>query len=107
MLPGSPCVYYGTEIGMEGERDNDCCRRPMIWNEEKQDKDLYKYIQFLMDFRKQNINFINECSIEFFISEEGNGKWLFRHENKFIALKYINKAIEMDTNLLKKGTNDV
>lgn len=29
-FPGSPAVYYGDELGMEGENDPDC-RRPMAW----------------------------------------------------------------------------
>ena len=29
-LPGSPCIYYGTEIAMEGGHDPDC-RRTMPW----------------------------------------------------------------------------
>jgi glycosidase len=99
LLPGSPCIYYGTEIGMEGGQDPDC-RRPMIWNEEKQDKDLYKYIQYLIDFRKKNIDFIHKCSLEFTNAEDGNGKWVFRHEDKFITLTYTDKIIKMDNNLL-------
>lgn len=31
-LPGSPCIYYGTEIAMEGGFDPDC-RRCMPWEE--------------------------------------------------------------------------
>lgn len=31
-MPGSPCIYYGTEIAMEGEHDPDC-RRCMPWEE--------------------------------------------------------------------------
>ena len=31
-LPGSPCVYYGTELALEGGRDPDC-RRCMPWDE--------------------------------------------------------------------------
>ena len=30
-MPGSACIYYGTEIAMEGGDDPDC-RRPMPWN---------------------------------------------------------------------------
>jgi glycosidase len=29
-MPGTPSLYYGTEIGMEGDHDPDC-RRPMAW----------------------------------------------------------------------------
>ena len=31
-LPGSPCIYYGTEIAMEGGFDPDC-RRCMPWDQ--------------------------------------------------------------------------
>lgn len=31
-MPGSPCIYYGTEIAMEGSYDPDC-RRCMPWKE--------------------------------------------------------------------------
>ena len=30
-MPGSACIYYGTEIALEGGDDPDC-RRPMPWN---------------------------------------------------------------------------
>ena len=30
-MPGSPCIYYGTEIGMDGGGDPDC-RRCMPWD---------------------------------------------------------------------------
>lgn len=29
-MPGSPCIYYGTEVALEGEHDPDC-RRCMPW----------------------------------------------------------------------------
>ena len=32
ILPGSPCIYYGTEIAMEGSFDPDC-RRCMPWDD--------------------------------------------------------------------------
>jgi len=33
-MPGSPCIFYGTEIAMEGKHDPDC-RRCMPWEEIK------------------------------------------------------------------------
>jgi glycosidase len=84
---------------MEGGQDPDC-RRPMIWNENRQDKDLLKFMQYLIGFRKRNIDFINKCSMEFSVSETQNDKWTFRHENNFINLHYINKKLEIETNLV-------
>ena len=28
-LPGAPCIYYGTEVGMTGGPDPDCRRLPV------------------------------------------------------------------------------
>ena len=38
-FPGAPCVYYGDEIGMEGQDDPDC-RRAFPWDEARWDHDL-------------------------------------------------------------------
>jgi glycosidase len=64
LLPGSPCVYYGTEVGMEGAGDPDC-RRPMIWNGEKQDPELRRFFQNLIAFRKKYFTIIDKCVIEY------------------------------------------
>ncbi len=49
-LPGAPAIYYGDEIGMEGGGDPDC-RRPMIWDENRWDKELLSYIRNLIKAR--------------------------------------------------------
>ena len=36
-LPGSPCIYYGTEIAMEGGHDPDC-RKTMPWRDIEEGK---------------------------------------------------------------------
>lgn len=53
-MPGSPCIYYGTEIAMEGGYDPDC-RRCMPWKDldsfENQEK--IKTMKQLISMRKQ------------------------------------------------------
>lgn len=50
MFVGSPVVYYGDEIGMEGENDPDC-RRCMIWESNFQDSDLKHWYEKLIRIR--------------------------------------------------------
>lgn len=53
-MPGSPCIYYGTEIAMEGGFDPDC-RRCMPWEEISSDENQtrIKAVQSLIRMRKQ------------------------------------------------------
>ncbi|WP_410512101.1 alpha-glycosidase [Paenibacillus sp. BR2-3] len=47
---GTPCIYYGDEIGMDGGPDPDC-RKCMEWDEEKQDRGLFDFYRRLIDIR--------------------------------------------------------
>lgn len=51
LLPGMPFIYYGDEVGLTGGRDPDC-RRGMLWDQEKQDRDLLRYYRRLIQIRK-------------------------------------------------------
>lgn len=54
---GTPCIYYGTEVGLFGEHDPDC-RRVMPWNIEDQNIDLFEFVKRLIAIRKQYQPFI-------------------------------------------------
>ncbi|MFD1039756.1 alpha-glycosidase [Virgibacillus byunsanensis] len=53
---GTPCVYYGDEIGMTGG-DDPGCRKCMIWDKSKQDLQLKSFIKKLIHFRKTEAAF--------------------------------------------------
>ncbi|SDK47821.1 alpha-glycosidase [Sediminibacillus albus] len=63
---GTPCLYYGDEIGMAGGQDPGC-RACMVWDEEQQDHELFAFVQLLIQLRKDEPLFGN------------NGKFRFIH----------------------------
>lgn len=56
---GAPCIYYGDEIGMEGDKDPDCRRcYPWDWEQRAKESDqrseLLAYYKRLISVRKDN-----------------------------------------------------
>ena len=68
---GSPCIYYGDEIGLEGEQDPGC-RRCMPWDEAKEDRNLFRYIQKLIQLRKDHPVLANAGSYRFNLVDDAN-----------------------------------
>lgn len=50
VLPGTPCIYYGDETGMQGGADPDC-RRPMVWDPQRQNAQLLDFYRRLVSLR--------------------------------------------------------
>ena len=48
---GSPCIYYGTEVGMAGGNDP-ACRACMVWDKEEQDQKMLAFMKALIKLRK-------------------------------------------------------
>ncbi|WP_026695022.1 glycoside hydrolase family 13 protein [Peribacillus kribbensis] len=69
---GTPCLYYGDEIGLTGGQDPGC-RKCMEWDEDKQDRNLFSFISRLIALRKTNPAFGNQGEFEFLeASDETN-----------------------------------
>lgn len=62
--PGAPCVYYGTEVGLDGGFDPGC-RKCMIWDEEKQDHEMFAFMQKLIKLRKDYADIWSKGKVEY------------------------------------------
>jgi len=60
---GSPCIYYGTEIAMEGGQDPDC-RRLMQFDPDPVNHELYRFIKTFLHLRKTYTVLANEGTWE-------------------------------------------
>jgi cyclomaltodextrinase len=47
---GTPCIYYGDEVGLDGGQDPGC-RKCMEWDEAKQDQDLLSFFAAVVKLR--------------------------------------------------------
>ena len=63
LQPGTPCIYYGTEVGVTGGPDPDC-RRVMPWQADQQDTDMLTFMQALIAFRRQHHRQIQASGIQ-------------------------------------------
>ncbi|WHY98750.1 glycoside hydrolase family 13 protein [Peribacillus simplex] len=61
---GSPCIYYGDEIGLTGGMDPGC-RKCMVWEEEKQNTELFNEIKTLILLRKEERLLANDGTFKF------------------------------------------
>lgn len=69
---GTPCIYYGDEIGLDGDQDPGC-RKCMEWDPAKQDLDLFAFYQKLIAIRKE-LPALRTGSIHFLVAEAKGSK---------------------------------
>ncbi|GGF94177.1 glycoside hydrolase family 13 protein [Paenibacillus abyssi] len=51
--PGMPMIYYGDEVGMEGENDP-YCRKPMVWEKELRNESMLDHYRSIISLRKEH-----------------------------------------------------
>lgn len=61
---GAPCLYYGTEVGMDGGADPDC-RKCMVWDKRQQDEEMFQFSQKLVKMRREYTQLWSKGRIEF------------------------------------------
>ncbi|WEK55170.1 MAG: glycoside hydrolase family 13 protein [Candidatus Cohnella colombiensis] len=87
---GMPVIYYGDEVGMTGGEDPDC-RKPMVWQESEQNKELFAYYQSLITVRKTNIALREGEYQRWFVNEAMNTWGIIRsHPQQTIGILFNN-----------------
>ncbi|MBD1565085.1 maltodextrin glucosidase [Vibrio sp. S12_S33] len=87
---GTPCIYYGTEVGLEGSHDPDN-RRCMPWDHVEQSP-YYPFFQQLIALRKNSIAL-----------QKGDFYLLFSDDKSFVfARKHTEQNIVVGINLSKQ-----
>lgn len=101
---GTPCIYYGDEIGLTGELDPGC-RKCMEWNTENHHDELKNHIRTLITLRKKEKLLANEGSVKFLFPTEENGIFGYQKfsENKSIIVllnpSSLKQAFPLEENL--------
>ncbi|MFC5468457.1 alpha-glycosidase [Cohnella suwonensis] len=86
-LAGTPCIYYGDEVGLDGEQDPGC-RKCMEWDESKQDRELFGFFSELVRLRKEH-QALRDGSYELLYAEAGNNALAYAREadgEKFVVV---------------------
>lgn len=93
---GSPCIYYGGEVGMEGikEMGSEDHRQCMIWDEEKQDRDFFAFIQRLIAVRKE-IPALKSTENEWIVADDATNSIILKKEDVTIIINNTAEAKEI------------
>ena len=100
-LPGSPCIYYGDEAGVQGYKDP-FNRKCYPWGSE--DKDILQFCRFLGKLRK-NLPVLSNGSIEFITTPDDVVSFK-RHNKNYSTIFILNpneytKTINLNLNTYK------
>lgn len=101
---GTPCVYYGDEVSLDGHTDvGQGCRFPMEWNEEKWDNDINSLYKKMIVLRKTE-KVLVDGSLKFLITEGNRTAYCrFNEEEGIIFVnsqELQNTGITLDLNTI-------
>lgn len=83
---GSPCVYYGDEIGLTGGNDPEC-RSCMVWDSSKHNQFIYFSLKKLISLRRMYSVLENDGEFKWInTGEEQNQTLIYERSNKDITI---------------------
>ncbi|NQX69049.1 alpha-glycosidase [Paenibacillus alba] len=77
---GTPCIFYGDEIGLTGEQDPDC-RKCMEWDPAKQDRELFEFYKLMIQLRKKH-EVLRFGRFSFLRADAEDGRIIYERRNK-------------------------
>jgi glycosidase len=90
---GTPCIFYGDEIGLNGGGDPDC-RKCMEWDPAKQDNELYDFYKLLINLRKQH-PVLRHGRFRFLHAEQGDSRIIYeRSDDNMHFTVWMNNTME-------------
>lgn len=92
---GCPCIYYGDEVGMEGLQTPKCegQRKCMVWDEDKQNKDILDFIKDIIQIRKENDDF-KIVNNEWILTDKYSGLLIFKKGKVTVIINNSSKEVE-------------
>ncbi|WP_435169220.1 alpha-glycosidase [Paenibacillus glycanilyticus] len=78
--PGTPCIYYGDEVGMNGEGDPDC-RKCMVWEPEQQNQELLAFYKQALALRRKHAA-LRSADIRFLQAADGEDGGVIVYERR-------------------------
>ncbi|KJD38409.1 cyclomaltodextrinase [Paenibacillus polymyxa] len=94
---GAPCIFYGDEIGLDGDADPGC-RQCMEWDTDKQDHELFDFYRELIALRKAHPVLRDQGSITFLEAQpEGASLAYERRSDEEVLLVLFNRSDEHHT----------
>ena len=106
-FPGCPAVFYGDEVGLEGDNDPGC-RMAMEWDERKQDRELLQWYSELIRLRKESPSLRSGWFRTAFVDDEANVFAFYRFCEGEASLVILNAGSETyQASLKEKGWQKV
>ncbi|WP_027408977.1 alpha-glycosidase [Anoxybacteroides tepidamans] len=95
---GTPCIYYGDEIGMTGGQDPGC-RKCMVWDESEQNRNLFAHVQKLISLRKTYKAFGNRGQLYFIDAGDETNHLIYIKTYEDETIVFLINNSEQETNL--------